>query len=73
MRSHSQLPESIRKKNNNKNESFEDLKKLIDEGYERFWAAPHRRGLRPDKFNFGYIDFSNPREITEDEFPDDLT
>ena len=67
MRSHSQLPDSVRKKNNNKSESFEELKKLIDEGYERFWDVPHRRGLRPEKSAFGFIDFSKPKNNYEEE------
>lgn len=73
MRSHSKLPDSVKKKNNNNSESFEELKRLIDEGYERFWDAPHRRGQRPDKFNFGFLDFSKPKKNYEEDEFDDLT
>ena len=41
-----------------KRESFAELKRLIDEGYEYFWSQPHRIKYRPQKIPFGYLDFS---------------
>jgi len=59
---------------NKREESFSELKKLIDEGYERFWNAPHRRKLKPHKVAFGYFDFSgDAREEKEYNEPIDLT
>lgn len=55
-------------------ESFSELKKLIDEGYERFWDAPHRRKMKPGKVSFGYFDFSgDAKDEKEYNEPIDLT
>ena len=58
-------------KNKNK-ESFRELKKMVDEGYERFWSKPHRIKMRPISPSFGYIetkDFGS-KEEKKDELND---
>jgi hypothetical protein len=45
-----------------RSESFAELKKAVDEGYERFWSKPHRIKLRPQVIPFGYLDFSGDGE-----------
>ena len=59
------VPEPKFKKSSNKkkkSESFAELKRLIDEGYEYFWSQPHRIKLRPQKIPFGSLDFSGDGE-----------
>jgi len=36
--------------------SFTQIKKDIDKGYEYFWSKPHRKHLKPECANFGFID-----------------
>jgi len=47
-------------------DTFADIKKAIDEGYERFWSAPHRIKLRPQCVPFGYLDFSGEGQDEQD-------
>lgn len=54
--------------------SFTEIKKLIDEGYERFWDAPHRKALKPKNANFGSLTFGKGKDFKEDiDYLDDLT
>tara|TARA_Y100000310_G_scaffold302975_1_gene340868 strand:+ start:2862 stop:3095 length:234 start_codon:yes stop_codon:yes gene_type:complete len=43
-------------------DSFRELKKMVDEGYERFWNMPHRRHLRPQSPDHGSFLFSGSED-----------
>ena len=63
---------SIARKRDKNKESFRELKKMVDEGYERFWSKPHRIKMRPMSPSFGYIETRDFRsdEDKQDEFND---
>ena len=51
-------------------DSFREIKKLIDEGYERFWSKPHRIHMRPISADHGTFSFGSQsrKEDKDDEF-----
>ena len=53
--------------------SFTEIKKLVDEGYERFWDAPHRKALKPKNCNFGAFSFGKQDSSNHYDDFDDLT
>jgi len=50
-----------------KEDSFRELKRLIDEGYEHFWSKTHRTHLRPINPDHGVFAFGSGYEERERE------
>ena len=49
-----------------KEDSFRELKEMVDKGYERFWDNPRRRMLKPRSPDFGCFDFPQTPASKED-------
>ena len=64
---YSRAMKSTSGKKNKDNESFRELKKMVDAGYERFWSEPHRIKMRPQSPAFGFIETRDYSIINEDE------